>query len=103
MTPEPDLKTWAAADCDVACDHLTRQLYATDASLHQVVPRAVAFPRDARQARAIIRAAAAAGVPITPRGAGTGLTGGAIGDGLVVDFARHNRQITGLDLEQRTV
>ncbi len=103
MTPEPDLKTWAAADCDVACDHLTRQLYATDASLYQVVPRAVAFPRDARQARAIIRAAAAAGVPITPRGAGTGLTGGAIGDGLVVDFARYNRQITKLNAEKRMV
>ena len=29
---------------------------------------------------------------VIPRGAGTGLSGGAIGDGLVVDFARHNRK-----------
>jgi len=44
-----------------------------------------------------------AGLSITPRGAGTGLSGGAIGDGLVIDFAKHNRQILGFDKERRTV
>ena len=44
-----------------------------------------------------------AGVTVIPRGAGTGLAGGAIGDGLVIDFSRYNRQITDLDLERRTV
>jgi hypothetical protein len=32
-----------------------------------------------------------------PRDAGTGLVGGAIGEGLVIDFSRSNRQITDLD------
>src|SRR5882724_7429752 len=95
--------TLAAADCEVAYDDLTRQLYATDASLYQLLPAAVAFPRSARQASSIIKAAADAGVPITPRGAGTGLSGGAIGDGLIVEFSRYNRQITDLNLEARTV
>ena len=95
--------TLAAADCEVAFDDLTRQLYATDASLYQLQPAAVAFPRSARQASSIITAAADAGVPITPRGAGTGLSGGAIGDGLIVEFSRYNRQITELNLEARTV
>ena len=93
----------AAADCEVAFDDLTRQLYATDASLYQLEPVAVAFPRSARQASSVIKAAADAGVPITPRGAGSGLSGGAIGDGLIVEFARYNRQITELNLEARTV
>ncbi len=92
-----------AANCDVAVDNLTRQLYATDASPYQIVPQAVAFPKSARQASAIIQAAAQAGVSVIPRGAGTGLSGGAIGDGVVIDFARHNRQIGRLDLERRTV
>jgi FAD/FMN-containing dehydrogenase/Fe-S oxidoreductase len=92
-----------ATNCEVAVDNLTRQLYATDASPYQIVPLAVAFPRSARQASAIIQAAAQAGVPVIPRGAGTGLSGGAIGEGLVVDFARHNRDIGRLDLERRTV
>src|SRR3954464_14741734 len=93
----------AAADCEVAFDDLTRQLYATDASLYQLEPAAVAFPRSAEQASSIIIAAADAGVPVTPRGAGSGLSGGAIGDGLIVEFSRYNRQITDLNLEARTV
>ncbi len=89
--------------CEVAFDNLTRQLYATDASIYQIEPVAVAFPRGAIQAAAIIRAAAEAGLVVIPRGAGTGLAGGAVGSGVVIDFSRYNRQITGLDLERRTV
>src|SRR6202165_1437381 len=99
----PQTATLAATDCEVAFDDLTRQLYATDASLYQLEPAAVAFPRSARQASSIITAAADAGVPITPRAAGTGLSGGAIGDGLIVELSRYNRQITELNLEARTV
>src|SRR5947207_7437836 len=95
--------TLAATDCEVAFDDLTRKLYATDASLYQLEPAAVAFPRSARQASAIIMAAADANMPVTPRGAGSGLSGGAIGDGLIVEFSRYNRQITDLNLEARTV
>src|SRR5213082_198054 len=95
--------TLAAADCEIAFDDLTRQLYATDASLYQLEPAAVAFPRSARQASSIIMAAADANVPVTPRGAGSGLSGGAIGDGLIVEFSRYNRQVTDLNLEARTV
>ena len=93
----------SATNCEVAFDNLTRQLYATDASIYQVQPLAVAFPRDAKQARAIVKAATQAGISLIPRGAGTGLAGGALGEGLVIDFARHNKQITDLDLEKRTV
>ena len=57
--------------CDVRFDNLTRQLYATDASIYQIEPAAVALPRSSREASAIIRAAADAGISVTPRGAGT--------------------------------
>jgi len=96
-------KAIAASGCEVRFDNLTRQLYATDASIYQIVPLGVAFPRTAADAGAVIRAAADTGVSVIPRGAGSGLTGGAIGDGLVVDFARHNRQIAHLDWERRAV
>jgi FAD/FMN-containing dehydrogenase/Fe-S oxidoreductase len=55
------------------------------------------------EAACVIRAAVEAGAPVIPRGAGTGISGGAIGDGLVVDFARHNRNIAKLNTEKRTV
>jgi FAD/FMN-containing dehydrogenase/Fe-S oxidoreductase len=91
------------SSCPVAFDNLTRQLYATDASIYQIEPVAVAFPRGGKQASSAIVAAAQSGLPIIPRGAGTGLVGGAIGEGLVIDFSRHNHDITDLDLEESTV
>lgn len=94
---------FAAVDCEIAFDNLTRQLYATDASIYQIEPVAVAFPRNAAQASAVIRAAAEQNLPLIPRGAGSGLAGGAIGEGLVVEFARFNRDISALDLERCTV
>jgi FAD/FMN-containing dehydrogenase len=95
--------TLSSTNCEVAFDNLTRQLYATDASIYQIIPEAVAFPANTRQASLLIDAAVQASVAVIPRGAGTGLVGGAIGDGLVIDFSRHNREITDLDLERRTV
>ena len=103
MISAQQVATLNATNCELAFDNLTRQLYATDASMYRVEPVAVAFPKDARQASVLIQAALQAGVTVIPRGAGTGLAGGAIGDGLVIDFSRHNRQITELDLERHTV
>jgi FAD/FMN-containing dehydrogenase/Fe-S oxidoreductase len=89
--------------CDARFDNLTRQLYSTDASIYQIHPVGAAFPKTAEQASLVIHATADAGLSITPRGAGTSLVGNAIGDGLIIDFSRHNRQITDLDLEKRSV
>jgi FAD/FMN-containing dehydrogenase/Fe-S oxidoreductase len=93
----------ANSGCEVRADDLSRVLYATDASIYRVEPAAVALPRSASEVAAVVRAAAETGLSVTARGAGTGLAGGAVGDGLVVDLARHNRGISELDLEQRTV
>src|SRR5213075_1677793 len=89
--------------CDVRTDRLTRILFATDASIYQMEPQAAAFPRSAEEASAVIRESIDAGLSITPRGAGTSLVGNAIGDGLIVDFSRHNRGISDLNLEKRSV
>jgi FAD/FMN-containing dehydrogenase/Fe-S oxidoreductase len=89
--------------CDVQFDNLTRQLYATDASIYQIEPAGVAFPQSAPEASAVIRAAADENISVTPRGAGTSLVGNAIGEGLIVDFSRHNRKIDNLNLDEHTV
>jgi FAD/FMN-containing dehydrogenase len=102
MTSAPERKIRQTGS-DVRFDNLTRQLYATDASIYQIEPIGAAFPRSAQQASGVIRAAADTGVSIVPRGAGTSFSGGAIGEGLIVDFSRHNRQIVELDLEKRSV
>lgn len=89
--------------CELRTDALTRRLYATDASIYQVGPLGVAFPRTAHEAAAAVKAAATEGIAVTPRSAGTGLTGGALGSGLVIDFGRYNREITAFNREARTV
>ena len=90
-------------DCEIRLDELTRQLYATDASIYQMTPLGVAFPKSAWQAAAVLQRAADNHISITPRGAGTGLAGGAVSDGLVVDFARHNQLIPDLNVDAKTV
>ncbi|MFP6584470.1 MAG: FAD-linked oxidase C-terminal domain-containing protein [Candidatus Hydrogenedentota bacterium] len=90
-------------DCDLRTDALTRLLYATDASIYQIEPTAVAFPRTVEEVRAVIQASAAEDLPITARGAGTGLAGGAVGNGLIIDFSKHNRRIWDLNVDARTV
>src|SRR5437868_4681710 len=68
-----------------------------------MAPQAAAFPRSAEEASAVIGSGIEAGLSITPRGAGTSLVGNAIGDGLIVDFSRHNRGISEFDLEKGRV
>src|SRR5213076_955088 len=93
----------AASGCDVRFDDLTRQLYATDASIYQIDPLGVAFPTSAQDASAVIKAAADENISITPRGAGTSLVGNAVGEGLIVDFSRHNRKIENLNIDRCSV
>src|SRR5439155_18453286 len=96
-------KALVATGCDVHFDNLTRQLYATDASIYQIEPLGVAFPTSAQEASAVIRAAAEDNISVTPRGAGTSLVGNAVGEGLIVDFSRHNRKIDDLKIDNRSV
>ncbi len=58
-----------------------------------VWPRAVVFPATTDEVAAVVRAAAAARVPLTARGSGTGLSGACtpVGGGIVVSFERMNR------------
>jgi glycolate oxidase len=64
-----------------------------------VLPRVVVRPSSTEEVAAIVRAASAAGIPITARGSGTGLSGGCIPceGGIVVSFERMDR-IVEIDL-----
>ena len=68
-------------------------MYEYDYGLDRAMPDLVALPRSTAEVQAIVRAAQAAGVPIVARGAGTGISGGAVPSrgGLIVSLARMNR------------
>ncbi|MBN1218285.1 MAG: FAD-binding protein, partial [Anaerolineae bacterium] len=74
---------------EVKFDPLTRQLYSTDASCYQVVPVGVVIPRDVDDVAAAIELAHRHQVSVVPRGAGTSVSGQAIGPGLIIDHSRH--------------
>jgi glycolate oxidase len=71
---------------------------------HKVVPALVVLPETTEQVQAVVRACHRAGVPFVARGAGTGLSGGAlpVAEGIVISLARMNR-ILEVDLESERV
>jgi glycolate oxidase subunit GlcD len=81
---------------ELLVDAAARAVYARDAShLAGGPPLGVALPRDAAQAAAVVAACARHGVPWVARGAGTGLSGGAVppAGALVIGLARLDRCI----------
>src|SRR5271169_6789936 len=70
-------------------------LYEYDAGVRKCTPVAVVFPQNTGHVSQILRLASEAGFPVVARGAGTGLSGGAISPegGVVLAFARMNRSL----------
>ncbi|NTV13865.1 MAG: FAD-binding protein [Desulfobulbaceae bacterium] len=84
----------------VGADHLTTTpeellCYSYDGSGLEFPPEAVVFPGNTAEVSAIMQLASAKGFPVVPRGAGTGMTGGAlpVAGGLVMAMSRCNRII----------
>ncbi|KQU50671.1 lactate dehydrogenase [Bosea sp. Leaf344] len=88
---------------EVRFDAFTRGRYATDASIYQIIPQGVAFPRSEADIAAALQIAAEHGVPVIARGGGTSQNGQPIGDALILDLSRHFNGIRALDTEARTV
>ena len=70
------------------CDDAARGAYSEAAGIGRITPRAVAQPVDAADVVTLVRWAHAARIPLVPRGSGTSMAGGAIGDGVIVDLSR---------------
>ncbi len=77
-------------------------LYEYDAGVDKGTPGAVVFPATTEDVSGIVKIAVAEAVPIVPRGAGTGLSGGAIAreGGIVIVFTRMNK-ILDVDIANR--
>lgn len=78
---------------EIACDALTVAMFASDASWYQIEPLGVAFPKNRDDVITLAKYAAEKKIPLIPRGAGSSVTGGALGRGLVVDCSRHLTKI----------
>ncbi len=86
---------------EVRFDRLARALYSTDASVYQIVPLGVVFPKSDADVAATVETCARFGVPLTARGGGTSQAGQCIGPGLVLDCSRHFHRILEIDSSER--
>jgi len=93
----------AAVRGDVLFDRTTRGMYATDASIYQIVPLGVVVPRTPEDIEATIAIAREEGISVTARGGGTSQCGQTVGAGLIVDVSRYLREIVSLDVAARRV
>lgn len=80
-----------------------KKLYATDASVYQEMPLAVALPRTVEDIRRLITWATTHQVTLIPRAAGTSLAGQVVGNGLVVDISKYFNQILEINPEEQWV
>lgn len=80
-----------------------RQLYATDASVYQELPMAVALPKTVKDIQQLILFASQYGTTLIPRAAGTSLAGQVVGNGIVVDISKYFDKILEINAQERWV
>jgi FAD/FMN-containing dehydrogenase len=74
-------------------DHRARAAYAEGAGIFRILPAAVCVPLDREDVASLAHWASAHRVPLVPRGAGSAMGGGNVGDGIVVDLTALPRRV----------
>ena len=83
---------------DIDNSEQTREFYSHDASLFEMVPQLVVFPKNTQDLQRLVVSAHLArhelpNLSLTARSAGTCMSGGAINDSVIVDFTRYMNNI----------
>lgn len=79
------------------------RIYATDASVYQEMPLAVAIPKTVTDIQKLIRFATENKTTLIPRAAGTSLAGQVVGNGIVVDISRYFTHVLEVNKEEKWV
>src|SRR5262245_34601387 len=97
------LREGLPADAVLHAEEDTRAYECDGLSAYRQLPMVVALPSSEDQVREVLRACHELKVPVTARGSGTGLSGGALprGDGVLLSLARM-RRILAVDAYART-
>lgn len=75
---------------DIQTDEKILKDHSTDTSLFSVMPKAVVFPKSISDLEKLIAFASThEGLSLTARSAGTGMDGGALNEGIIVDFSKY--------------
>lgn len=88
---------------DFRCDEMSRGLYSTDASIYQIEPLGILFPKSTDDVSAAMKWGSRHKIAMLPRGAGTSLSGQAVARAVVLDFSKYMSRIINIDVEQHLV
>jgi FAD/FMN-containing dehydrogenase/Fe-S oxidoreductase len=96
-----DLYTIIDEEHDLKFDNASRMMYSTDASIYQMEPICIIFPKNVLTVSKIVAIANKHNVPIVPRGAGTSLAGQAINNGIMIDFSKYMNNVIEVNRKEK--
>lgn len=81
--------------------------YSRDASIFQIAPEAIVYPKDVADVQALVKFVTAnkstqRNLSITPRGGGTDMTGGSVNDSIILDTTKYLHRISNLSDDRVT-
>lgn len=96
---EKEIKSFFKGDVEVS--ESTLEMYSTDSSLFKVRPEVVVFPKDAEDVKALVRwvhenKSVYPGLSLTPRAAGTCMSGGPLNTSIIMDMSRYMNKIVSI-------
>lgn len=85
---------------EVYFDQMSRGIHATDASHYQMMPACIVVPCDEEDCVQAVKIAGQFGLPITPRGGATSLSGQTFGTGMIVDVSKYMDQVLEVNVDE---
>lgn len=85
---------------NVHYDPITCAIYSVDASIYELKPLGVVAPKDKEDLIKTLQIAFAHKIPVTARGAATGITGSCLGQGLIIDISRYLNKILEINMDE---
>src|SRR5262245_46647328 len=91
----------SVSECETHFDPLHRRVYSVDASIYEIEPQGIVIPKNKQALIQAVKTLLDGNVPIIPRGAATGITGGCLGKGIIIDCSKYLNRILEINLEKK--
>ncbi len=88
---------------EIDCSPQSLEKYSNDGSPYTIRPQAIVYPKNGTDIKHIISFSREYTIPITIRGNGTAKTGGALGEGVVIDMTRYFNHIRQINMLEGTI
>ena len=85
---------------EIRFDPINKRIYSVDASIYEIEPVGVVIPKTKDEVVQAVKIAKKHKVPIIARGAATGIAGGCIGKGLILDLSKYLNNIIEININQ---